>query len=167
MRQLPIIILLALMMTACGTPQKALTSDRTTLDSVRVEYREMVELIHDTVFFALPLLTSERTTLDSVSHLENQYATSDARINTDGSLFHNLLTKPQEIPIDTEQKVVYKDSIIYKDRIVTHTEVKTIEKGLTFWQKAQIWGFRGSFLLVVITYTIKIIRTHIQRFRKN
>ena len=102
-----LICTLILLLTACGTSRKLTTFQS---DSVRVEVVKTVEYIHDTVTVEIPAQTAERTTRDSSSHLENDFAESDARINSDGTLYHDLRTKPQEkeIPMaeDTDEGIL-------------------------------------------------------------
>ena len=163
-----VIIVLLLSIIGC-CPCRNLTSSESESDrrsdSTRIEYRERVTFVPDTILIELPPEKAERTTADSISHLENDYAVSDARILTDGSLFHTLATKPQAKPVPTTQKVIRQDSIVYRDRWHTNTKTKTVKakKRLSWLEKAQIWGCRGLLLLVVITYTIKTIRTHIRQ----
>ena len=159
-------VLLFMLIGCCPCRHLASSESDIRIDSTRVEYRERVTYIPDTVYIDIPQQQSERTTADSVSHLENDYAVSDARLLTGGILYHSLATKPQAKPVATSQKVVTQDSIVYKDRWRTVTKTVKVEKHLTWFQKAQIWGCWGLFSFVVITYTIKTIRTHIQRISK-
>lgn len=163
------LLLLIVTLSLCGCcPCRHLTSSESDIrsDSTRIEYREMVTFVPDTILVEIPPQTSERATHDSISHLENDYAVSDARILTDGSLFHTLATKPQEKPVPVNSKVIRQDSIVYRDRWRTRTKTVIVEKKLTWFQKTLIWGCGGLLLLVVITYTIKIIRTHIRQISK-
>ena len=84
-----IILLSALLLLLGCCPCRHLTSSesKTGIDSTNIHYRERVILVPDTVFVDIEQQTSERTAKDSTSHLENDYALSDARINADGSLF--------------------------------------------------------------------------------
>lgn len=153
MKNLLYIIIVALILTGCGAIRVATSSDIQEVknDSVRIEYREKIVFVPDTVFVEIPAQTAERTTLDSLSHLENEYAESDARINQDGSLFHDLKTKPQTKPLPTKKEIQYRDSIVYKDRIVEvkirETETVEVEKKLSWFQKTQIIGF---WLMIVV-----------------
>lgn len=105
-------------------------------DSVRVETRYVRWTERDTVYIEIPAQTAERTTRDSVSHLENDYAVSDARINADGTLYHDLKTKAQTRPVETARQVERRDSIVYRDREV---EVPVyIERELSEWQKIKM-----------------------------
>lgn len=163
-----IIMLSALLLLVGCCPCRHLSSSdtKTGLDSTNTEYRERVIFVPDTVFVEIPKQTAERTTADSTSHLENDYALSDARINTDGSLFHTLATKPQAKPVPTEQQIVYRDSVVYKNRIVTQTKTEVREKAVPWYMKLIFWGSVGFNIFMLITYTIKIIRTHIAQITK-
>lgn len=140
----------ALLMTGC-CPCRNMVAERVTQDSTRTEYRERIVLVPDTVFLQIPLQSAERTTADSVSHLENEFAVSDARITAEGLLFHSLQTKPQTKPIATEREVITRDSVIYKDRCINATKTVQAERALTAFQRIQICGF---WLLSVIMATI-------------
>lgn len=117
-------------------------------DSVRVETRYVKYTEKDTVYLEIPAQTAERTTEDSTSHLENDYAVSDARINADGTLYHDLRTKPQKKPVPTEKQVERKDSIVYRNKEV---EVPVyIEKDLGWWEKVCIRWFPYSIVAVAL-----------------
>lgn len=175
MKHLLYIVLTAVLLTACASSRKATTSSSTYSsvqgrDSVRIEYRERTVLVPDTVFVEIPAQTAERTTPDSLSHLENDYAESNARINQDGTLFHDLRTKPQAKPVPTEKEIQYRDSIVYKDRIVklrvTETKTVEVEKKLSWFQKTQIYGFWALLLLLAIIYRKKLFGAIVRRILK-
>ncbi len=142
------IILALLMMCGSCCPCKNLTTETSTHDSIRVETNTVTVYVPDTVLIEIPLQTAERTTADSTSHLENDYATSDARINADGTLFHSLNTKPQEKPVEVKKKEVRKDNIVYKG----HTEKETEEKIV---QVTPSWAW--YVLLYAVATTISVI----------
>lgn len=148
-----LLLLIALLLTACGTPKKLTTTQQ---DSTRIEIRETVIYIPDTVFVEIPAQTAERTTQDSTSHLENDYALSDARINPDGSLYHDLKTKPQEKPVPIEKPVERKDSIIYRTQYIDREVTVEVERELSWWEKTQIYGFWGLVIILFIVYRKKI-----------
>ena len=172
MKHLLYILFIAALLTGCGTTNVATSSDirEEKNDSVRIEYRERTILVPDTVIVEIPAQTSERTTLDSVSHLENEYAESDAQINQDGSLFHDLKTKPQAKPVPTQKEIQYRDSIVYRDRIVKvkvkETETVEVEKKLSWFQKTQIYGFWTLLAFLMIVYRKKIFGTLVRRILK-
>jgi hypothetical protein len=148
-----LLLLIALLLTACGTPKKLTTTQQ---DSTRIEIRETVIYVPDTVFVEIPAQTAERTTQDSTSHLENDYALSDARINPDGSLYHDLKTKPQEKPVPIEKPVERKDSIIYRTQYIDREVTVEVERELLWWEKTQIYGFWGLVVILLIVYRKKI-----------
>ncbi len=157
MKHLPLFLLVTFLLGACGSTRH-LTESVNKQDSVRVEVHTRTEYVLDTVFIEIPQQTSERETADSVSHLENDYATSDARINVDGSLFHNLKTKPQKKPTEVKRPVEQRDSIVYKIKTETVTEVVEVPRKLSWWQKTQIYGFWLILSAVVIRNRKKIFR---------
>lgn len=131
-------------------PCRNLTTETTRQDSTRVEVRTETILVPDTVYLEIPAQTAERTTRDSVSHLENDYAVSDARINPDGSLFHDLRTKPQKKPVETDKKVERRDSVVYRDKAVQVKETISVPRELSTFQRCQIFGFWLLLALIVL-----------------
>lgn len=111
---------------------------------------------------------AERTIADSISHLENEYASSDARLNSDGTLTHTLSTKPQFKPVSTEREIEYRDSIVYRDKVVEQKETITeyVEHPKTWWERTQIYGFWAAIIFVAVSYRKKIINAFIRRFLK-
>ena len=78
--------------------------------------------------------------------------TSEARINPDGTLYHDLKTKPQDIPKEVQTPVELKDSIVYRYRYRDVVKTVEVERELTWWQKTQMYGFWVALLVIVITY---------------
>lgn len=151
-----------LTLTACKTQSKAIQQEK---QETWIETRYERIFIHDTSYVEIPMQTAEKTVKDSLSHLENDYAISDARINADGSLFHNLQTKPQKKPVPINRIVERKDSVVYVDK-----EVKVpvmVEKELSSWQNFRLRFF--NVLLIVLLGLLafvfrKPIVTLIRRF---
>ena len=119
-------------------------------DSTHTEVVTKTYFVTDTVFVEIPAQTAERTTADSVSELENDYATSTARINPDGTLYHDLKTKPQDIPKEVETPVQVKDSIVYKDKYKDRVRTVEVERELTWWQRTQMYGFWVALAVIVV-----------------
>lgn len=156
MKHLPLLLLLTFIIGGCASSLR-LSENIHQQDSVDVRVETRIEYVPDIVFIEIPAQTSERETADSTSHLENDYATSDARINPDGTLYHDLKTKPQKKPVKFEKPVERKDSTIYKTKTVTETEIVKVPRDLTWWQKTQIYGFWVILFILVIVYRKKIL----------
>lgn len=122
-------------------------------DSIRIEERVREIKVTDTLFVEVPMQKESTTVRDSMSHLENDYAISDARIMADGSLYHSLETKPRTDTLTQELSVQAKDSIIYREKVVP--KIVPVEKGLSDWQKMQI---RGFWIFLILTSGYIIIR---------
>lgn len=155
-----VLVSMLFIVSGCCTQRRVVEQNTTVIqqkDSANIEVRVEKEIVYqtDTLYINIPPQTSERTTLDSVSHLENDYATSDARINQDGSLYHDLKTKPQEIPAEFQKPIERNDSVRteYKTKTeyVTLIEKKEIEKELTWWQHTCIKWFPWSLALIIMS----------------
>lgn len=127
MRYYYITILPLALCVSCGPARHASVSD-----STRVEVREVTRYVKDTMYLELPAITERIVTRDTTSHLENDYAVSEASISG-GYLSHSLATKPARTPVEAEAREVVRDSIVFRDRLV---EVPVeVEKPLTRWQR--------------------------------
>lgn len=157
-----ILLLMTLMLVACKTPRSIIVNQT---DSTRAEIRYEKVYVRDTAYIEIPVQTSERTIKDSVSNLENDYATSQARINDDGTLYHDLKTKPRDIPIVTNNVIERRDSIIFKEKRV---EVPVpVERKLGWWEYTAIRFFPWSLVLLscVLLYMFrKPITNLVRRF---
>lgn len=159
---------LILSLMSCKT-QERLPLKPSTQESENTKVNTRIETIYvtDTFYIEIPAQITERVTPDSSSILENDYAISKARINVDGTLFHNLMTKPQEIPIkkDIPTTVVTKDSVVCKTKLV---EVPTpVERELTWWEQTRLKGFfyLAGIVLILLFWTFrKPILNLIRRF---
>lgn len=137
-----VIIIVFLFLTSCGAGKHLPT--RTELqDSIRVEVREKTVYIRDTVLVEIPVQSAENTTRDTSSHLETDYAESDARIDPDGTLHHSLRNKPQKKPVPVDVPQTQKDSIVYRTRYIS--EANEAPRDLTAWQK---WQMRSFWILL-------------------
>jgi len=116
-------------------------------DSVRIEERVREIKVTDTLFVEVPMQKESTTVRDSMSHLENDYAISDARINPDGSLYHSLETKPRTDTLSREVGVQVRDSIIYREKVVP--KIYPVEKALNWFVRMRIW--LGNIMLVLIS----------------
>lgn len=115
-------------------------------DSIRIEERVREIKVTDTLFVEVPMQKESTTVRDSMSHLENDYAISDARIMADGSLYHSLETKPRTDTLSREVGVQVRDSIIYREKVVP--KIVPVEKELNWFTQMRIW--LGNVMLVLI-----------------
>lgn len=143
-----------LMFTGCSTCKHITASQEVRQDSTHTEVVTKTYFVTDTVFLEIPAQTAERTTADSVSQLENDYATSEARINPDGTLYHDLKTKPQDIPKEVQTPVELKDSIVYRYKYRDRVKTVEVERELTWWQKIQMYGFWVAIAAMLVCLCI-------------
>ena len=131
MRYYYITILPLALCVSCGPARHASVSD-----STRVEVREATRYVKDTMYLELPVITERIVTRDTTSHLENDYAVSEASISG-GYLSHSLATKPARTAVETETREVVRDSIVFRDRLVeVPVEVPVeVERPLSRWQR--------------------------------
>lgn len=148
------IAIVMLLFSSCRTSRQVVVVEAR--DSVRVEERIREIKVTDTLFVEIPGQKESTTVRDSSSHLENDYAVSDARIMGDGTLYHSLETKARTDTLSKELTVQAKDSIIYRYKL--NTKVVTVEKGLSDWQKIQI---RGFWIFLILTSGYIIIRKRV------
>lgn len=162
MKRSIIFMLAAVLLIGGCSPGKHLAKTQQQQDSTRVEVRKEIVYVPDTVYLEIPSQTAERTTRDSTSHLENDFAESDARINSDGTLYHDLRTKPQEKEIPVEVPKERKDSIIYRN--IEVEKIVPVERELTKWQKTQMRGFWVVLVVLVVYVFRKPFLALIRRF---
>jgi hypothetical protein len=91
-----------------------------TQTETKIEYRDSLIYIKDTVYFPLPVEEKSNVTIDDSSHLETSVAMSDAWIDDDGALNHTLKNKT-----DTVFKYVY-DTIVKVEYINKYIEKPVI-----------------------------------------
>ena len=155
LRVIPIIAIL-LSLSACS--RKTTPIYITTIDSTRVEVRETTITVVDTTYITIPEQSLSQIVKDSTSHLETDFATSTASVLPDGSLFHELKNKPQDIPVEVENKIQQKDSIVYNDRVVIKEVPTEVEKELSWWGKIKQLLGGIAIVAIVIYLTLTFIR---------
>ena len=156
MKSTLLLILTAFILSGCGSA-KNMPVKIETRDSIITKVVKDVKYIKDTVYLEIPAQTAERTTPDSTSHLENDYATSDARINEDGSLYHDLKTKPQRKPQEVEVTVQSTDSTTAEIKYVDSEVAVEVPGELSWWQKTKMYGFWGWLALFIINNRKRIL----------
>ncbi|MBQ8969148.1 MAG: hypothetical protein IJ064_05400 [Bacteroidaceae bacterium] len=145
------LLLAALLLVGC-CPCKNLVSTTIEQDNTDTKVTKETIFVTDTLFVEIPEQKAERTTPDSTSHLENDYAVSDASINPDGTLHHTLETKPQKKPVEFQKPVERNDSIVYRYKYKDREVIK--EKELSRWDafKVDYGGYALTSLLLIMGY---------------
>ena len=150
----PFSILLFFLLLSCSCSRKLLPSSTNT---TIVDHNTTVtkRIVWQSKIITLPTEHIQHTTFEDSSHLETSLAVSDAKIMSDGRLFHSLKNKKDflqdSIPSLDKETVVTKDSIITVEKIV---EVK-VEKELSKWQKILInLGYIGIGFILFSGYKI-------------
>ena len=152
MKQTMLLLFTAALLTGCKTAKQP----QPPLPVVPIETTTTTRTIHtesiDTVFIEIPAQSAERTTQEKTSHLETDYAESDARINEDGTLSHTLKNKPTKhpAPVKNSTDTIYVDKVIEKP---VPTEVpKEVERELTWWEKIRLdtWGWLVTALVLCV-----------------
>ena len=150
MRPISAVLAASLLLAGCGLCGKVANTTERERETVKiVEHSALVPVITEV---SIPELVMQRTTRDTSSFLENRYAESRARINADGTLYHDLKTKPQTIRDTQQVKIVYRDTSTVKEREVEKEIVKEVEKPLNGWQKFRLKGFWVLMGLTAIAY---------------
>ena len=142
----------AIVITGCSP--KIVQSCTDSRDSVRIEYRERI--VMDTAYVEIPYIKEVNVTRDTMSHLENDYAKSDAVVSG-GTLSHSLETK--SVTVQAPVYVTVRDTIIVRGKADTIIEEKIVEveKPLNGWVK--FWRNFGyiSALALILMAVVKIV----------
>lgn len=124
-----------------------------TADSTRVEVRERIVKVRDTVVVELPAERVEVITPDTTSTVQTSIATSTATVSG-GVLTHRIENKQTTIRKPTEVRVEVRDSIIYRDRQTT--EIVEVERELTWWQRFRLDAFWALLAVVGVAVAMKL-----------
>lgn len=118
----------------------------------KIEYRDRV--VHDTATFEVPVEVEKIVTRDTVSHLENNWAKSDAVVS-EGLLHHSLESKPQKVYVPVEVHVT--DTIWRWKKAQAVTETKEVEKPLSWWKSFKLDAFWWllAAVLVLLAWTFR------------
>lgn len=131
-------LLMSLILFAgCATQRQITNESKAEREVIKIQTR--VEFVPVITKVNIPAISDTRVVKDSTSHLENDFASSDAKILPNGSLYHDLKTKPQTLQKDTTIRVQLTDTSSVKT-IEIEKEVEKIieveaEKELSVWQR--------------------------------
>ena len=103
---------------------------------VRMMYREWYDTTYVTITKEI-----QQVLADTSSVLENDYCISNAKITSDGFLFHSLETKPKQLPVPVKKTEAVRDSIVYIKYPYPVPVPVEVEKELTWWQLVRLHGF--------------------------
>ena len=122
-----------------------------TRDSTIVEVHERV--VHDTARVEIPKIVEVNVTPADSSHLENEFAVSDAWVE-DGVLHHSLRTKPQviEVPVAVQVSDTTTTHEHFEKTDSTTLEPVEVEKPLSWWKKFKLgafWPLCGALILLL------------------
>lgn len=140
-------LLLCMSLGGCRAKKEVLPEVVTLHERDTVTVTKTIEktLKPDTVFVEIPAQIAERTTRDSVSHLENDFAESWARMK-DGVLSHTLKSKPGKLPVEVMTPQVTttteKGEVKYIEKPVPVKVLYPEERRLTAWEKFRLEAFR-------------------------
>lgn len=127
----------------------------TRTDSVRTErVTEYIEKVRmDTVYVEVPAQSAKVFARDSVSHLETDFAVSDAAVTADGMLRHSLENKtvryPAIVPVKDSEKVQSRDSIVYRNVSVEVPVKMPLSWWETFWTRSGQAAWTVSIISVI------------------
>lgn len=146
-------------LSSCCT--KKIVTNTITKDSLITEVKTETVYVPDTVYLEVPAQKAQCTTADSTSHLETDFAKSDARINPDGTLSHSLENKPQNKPVEFQKPIEKRDSIVYKYKYINNDVVK--EKELSKWERTKI-DYGGTAIIIVLLMFVFIVYRIVRKF---
>lgn len=138
MRRAIILTLAIAILTGCKTAkppvQQIPTVPIETITDTRIIHTESI----DTLYIQIPAQSAERTAPEKFSHLETDYAESDAKINQDGTLSHSIRNKPAKHPVPVKNST---DTIITERLVEKPIPVEVpryTERQLTWWEKTRL-----------------------------
>ena len=141
---------LVLLLAACVSCSPKIVERVVTVtrDSTTVEIHERV--VHDTARVEIPKIVEVNVTPADSSHLENEFAVSDAWVEG-GVLHHSLRTKPQtiEVPVAVQVSDTTTTHDHYEKTDSTAIKIVKVEKPLSWSQKAKIGAFPWLVLAVI------------------
>lgn len=146
MKKILALVLILGLTTSCGLYKHS--------QQTVIEYRDTTiireRLVHDTVKVTVPEIIERNVTTDTTSHLENDWAKSDATIR-DGFLWHSLETIPRTI--EAPVAVAVHDTVRIEKEAQSHTQTVEVEKHLSFGQRLKIgafWWLLGAVALLLL-----------------
>lgn len=152
---LAIVAMVIALLVGCSSPRAVQSTVVADTTSVKVVHH--IEQVRDTVYVEIPQIIERNVTRDTVSHLENEYAKSDAIV--DGEfLWHTLETKQQEKIVEIVKEIEYIDREIEKKVEVVKYLDRLIEAEDTRFEKTQKTVFWMVIACVITWICYAIVR---------
>ena len=152
---LAIVAMVIALLVGCSSPRAVQST--VVADSTSVKIVHHIEQVRDTVYVEIPQIIERNVTRDTVSHLENEYAKSDAIV--DGEfLWHTLEMKPQEKAVEIVKEIEYIDREIEKKVEVVKYLDRLIEAEDTRFEKTQKTVFWAVIACVITWICYAIVR---------
>ena len=153
-------LLFALCMGCCPCRHLAGTDTHTESNTTDTTVTPREIRIHDTIFVPIPAQSASsvgETDTNGLpcSHLETDFAVSDAFVDSVGKLHHTLENKPQNLPAVVDTTVHAYDTTITNTQTTsdTHTDYVEVEKPLEWWQTFLMWT-GGVALIVALVFLV-------------
>ncbi len=153
------VLLLCVTLSGCRSSREIEGRSHWQTDSTGTEIRWRFIPIHDTVPVYIPVEKQTSVGMDS-SHLETDFATSDAFVDSLGRLHHTLENKSRQIDVPVSGGALVSDTNHYE----SHTEEDTVrvpepypvyvERELTDFQEFQMrsWWWMVAGLIIYVLY---------------
>jgi hypothetical protein len=139
MRTIFLFAIISTGLTACRSTEKATEYLQ---EPVVLNQESQAETVHDvridTAFIYVPAQSAERDTPCDSSHLETDYAESDAVIRPDGTLHHTLRNKPDNHPVAVASS---RDTIrlkVKEEVPVPYPVKEEVERSFTLWEQVRL-----------------------------
>lgn len=140
----------AIFLALCACSPKILPPPDTTSssDSVQIEIHEY--FIHDSIPYEVPVIIEKNMTRDTTSHLENDWAESDASL-VDGFLEHTLKTKGRTVYLPV---LVPVHDTLWREKSAKEIIIpKEVEREFTWWERARLRAFWWLLAAVLLLAT--------------
>ena len=163
MKKIALLLITAAAVFSCSRKIVPIKSEKT--DSIRIEHTvEYIEKFRtDTVKIEIPSQEKQVQVRDSSSHLETDFAASDARVYSDGTLYHALRNKARAVPVEIQikevEKIVTRDSLVYRD---TRIEVP-VKLPLTWWETFWVRSGQIGWAALILAITVFVLRKFLRR----
>ena len=152
-----IILIVMLIVLLIGCAPNRMLQTASVADSTNVKVIHLIDQVKDTVYVDIPQIIERNVTRDTTSHIENEYAKSDAMID-DGLLWHTLETKPQKKIVEIIKEIEYVERDAEHKKVVVEYVDRLIEKDDTKFEKIQKTVFWMVLTSIIIWICYAIIR---------